>query len=113
MSNGHEPGIGPRHFFGAVPVFLIDDVASAAEYYRDVDFPEYARVTRDEAIIDFLASDPPGRRNSIASAGVSHGAKAVLVVNDVEDVYIEIQERGASVLERLAVREYRHAGLHP
>ena len=104
------------HFHGVVPVFLVDDVEATAEYYRDVlgfevdfvwgDDASYGRVVRDDAVIDFLRSDPPGRRNSVAATGATHGADAVIVVSEVEDVYIEIQEKGAKVVERLEAREY-------
>lgn len=111
-----ENGAQHHRFYGVVPVFLVDDVAAAAEYYRDVlgfgldfiwgDGPDYGRVMRDDVVIDFMRSDPPGRRNSISSAGATQGADAVILVEDVEDVYIEIQEKGANVIERLAPREY-------
>jgi uncharacterized glyoxalase superfamily protein PhnB len=112
--DGHGPG--PRHFFGVVPVFLVDDVGASAEYYRDVlgftveflwgDGPDYGRVARDDVVLDFIRSDPPGKRNSVVAAGSDRGADVVIVVADVEEVYVEIQERGANVLERLAPREY-------
>jgi hypothetical protein len=105
-----------RHFHGVVPVFLVDDVEATAQYYHDVlgfevdfvwgDDASYGRVARDDAVIDFVRSVPPGVRNSIASAGASQGSDALIVVSDVEDVYIEIQEKGAIVLERLDAREY-------
>ena len=116
MTQEHAHEHGARHFHGVVPVFLVDDVEATAEYYRDVlgfevDFiwgadASYGRVLRDDAIIDFVRSDPPGNRNSVAAAGVTQGADALIVVGDVEDVYIEIQEKGATVRERLEVREY-------
>jgi uncharacterized glyoxalase superfamily protein PhnB len=103
-------------FYGVVPIFLVDDVGAAAEYYRDVlgfeveflygDDPTYGRVTRDDAIIDFARSEPPGARNSVKASGSTFGADAVIVVSNVEDVYVEIQEKGAKVIERLAPREY-------
>jgi uncharacterized glyoxalase superfamily protein PhnB len=104
-----------RHFFGVVPVFLVDDVAAAAEHYRDVfgfsveflsdDDAAYGRVVRGDVIIDFRRSDPPGGRNGLAAAGMAQGADALIVVSDIEDVYVELQEHGAKVVERLAVRE--------
>jgi len=113
MSEHHH---GPKHFHGVVPVFLVDDVAATAEYYRDVlgfgveflwgDDPIYGRVIRDDAVIDFVRSEPPGRRNSVAASGGMTGADALIIVGDVEEVYVEIQEKGATVLERLAPREY-------
>ena len=116
MAHEHEHEHGPRHFHGVVPIFLVDDVAATAEYYRDVlgfvvdflwgDDVSYGRVARDDAVIDFVRSDPPGRRNSIAAAGVEHGSDALVVVSEVEEVYIDLQERGASVIVPLAAREY-------
>ena len=104
------------HFHGVVPVFLVDDVEAAAEYYRDVlgfavdfiwgDDASYGRVVRDDAIIDFVRCETPGQRNSVAAAGAGHGSDALIVVSEVEDVYVEIQEKGARVLERLEAREY-------
>jgi catechol 2,3-dioxygenase-like lactoylglutathione lyase family enzyme len=112
----HEHFHGPKHFHGVVPVFLVDDVEATAQYYRDVlgfevdfvwgDDASYGRVVRDDAIIDFVRAEPQGTRNSIASPGAARGTDALIVVSDVEEVYIEIQERGASVIERLAAREY-------
>ena len=112
----HHHEHGPRHFHGVVPVFLVDDVEATAQYYRDVlgfevdfvwgDDVSYGRVARDDAVIDFVRSNPPGARNSISASGVEHGTDALIVVSDVEDVYIEIQERGANVLVPLAAREY-------
>ena len=112
----HEHEHGARHFHGVVPVFLVDDVAATAEYYRDVlgfgvdflwgDEPVYGRVVRDDAVIDFVRSEPPGGRNSVAAAGLDHGADALIVVSDIEDVYVELQEKGAKVLVHLDAREY-------
>ena len=112
----HDHHHGPRHFHGVVPVFLVDDVEATAQYYHDVlgfevdfvwgDDRTYGRVVRDDAIIDFVRSDPPGARNSIAASGVSQGTDALIVVSDVEEVYIELQEKGVTVLERLAARDY-------
>jgi len=95
---------------------LVDDVAATAEYYRDLlgfeveflwgDEPIYGRVIRDDAVLDFVRSEPPGRRNSVAAAGATTGADALIVVGEVEDGYMEIQEKAEKVLERLAPREY-------
>jgi uncharacterized glyoxalase superfamily protein PhnB len=119
VTNGWSLGddlVPKGQFYGVVPIFLVDDVGKAAEYYRDVlgfeveflygDDPTYGRVTRDDAIIDFARSDPLGARNSVKASGSTFGADAVIVVSNVEDVYIEIQEKGANVIERLAPREY-------
>ena len=112
----HDHSHGPKLFHGVVPVFLVDDVEAAAQYYRDVlgfevdfvwgDDVSYGRVVRDDAIIDFVRAEPIGSRNSIASSGAARGADALIVVSDVEEVYVELQEKGAAVIERLAPREY-------
>jgi uncharacterized glyoxalase superfamily protein PhnB len=103
----HEP-VGPRHFFGVVPVFLVDDVAATAQFYRDVfgfdiDFlygepPAYASVNRDDAVLNFIRSEPPGRRNSVAAAGVGNGSDAYIVVSDIDDLFEELSAHGARVL---------------
>ena len=105
----------PGRFFGIVPVFLVADVEATAEHYRDVfgfaveflsgDDAEYGRVARDDTILDFRRSDPPGKRNSLAAAGITEGADALVIVSDVEEVYIDLQERGVKVVERLLQRE--------
>jgi predicted enzyme related to lactoylglutathione lyase len=112
----HDHEIGPRHFFGVLPVFLVDDIVQTVEFYRDVlgfevDFlygtpPAYASVSRDDAILNFSLSDPPGRRNSVASAGFGNGVDAYIVVSDVDDLYEELREHGAKIVAGLASHEY-------
>jgi uncharacterized glyoxalase superfamily protein PhnB len=99
---------GDRHFFGVIPVFLVDDVTMTAEFYRDVlgfevDFVYgdpviYASVSRDDAIINFSRSDPPGRRNGVAVAGPGNGTDVYIVVSDIDDLYDELKLHGAKVL---------------
>ena len=108
--------IGPRHFFGVLPVFLVDDIVQTVEYYRDVlgfevDFlygtpPAYASVSRNDAIINFSRSEPPGRRNSITNAGTGNGTDAYIVVSDVDDVFFEIQSHGGKIVTDLITQEY-------
>ena len=107
---------GERHFFGVVPVFLVDDVVAAAEYYRDVlgfevDFiygepAMYASVSRDDAIINFSRSEPSGRRNSISAAGAGSGVDAYVVVSDVDDLHEELTAHGARVVAAPASQDY-------
>ena len=114
--------VGPRHFFGILPVFLVDDVVQTVEYYRDVmgfevDFlygtpPTYASVSRDDAIINFTLSDPPGRRNSVRTAGLGNGVDAYMVVSDVDEVYEELREHGANVVVPIASQEYGMREFH-
>ena len=105
----HVHGPGPqRFFFAAVNVFLVDDIEATVEYYRDVlgfeiDFvyprdgeqPIYGSVSRNDAILNFSRSDPPGRRNSVANAGPGNGVDLLLVVSNVDDIYNELKDRGA------------------
>lgn len=111
----HHHG-GERHFYGVLPVFLVDDVVEAAEFYRDslgfeVNFiygepASYASVSRDDAIINFSLSDPPGRRNSVSATGPGNGVDAYIVVSDVDDVYEEVTHHGASTLGAPQTHEY-------
>lgn len=111
----HSHG-GERHFFGVLPVFLVDDVVATAEYYRDVlgfevDFiygepPTYASVSRDDAIINFTKSEPPGRRNSISTAAPGNGVDAYIVVSDIDDLYEELTHHGAKVLAAPESHDY-------
>jgi predicted enzyme related to lactoylglutathione lyase len=113
---------GPRHFFGVLPVFLVDDVVATVEYYRDVlgfevDFlygtpPYYASVSRDDAIINFTLSDPPGRRNSVSKAGLGNGVDAYMVVSDIDDVYEELRAHGADVVVPIASHDYGMREFH-
>ncbi len=112
----HEHEIGPRHFFGVLPVFLVDDVVETAEYYRDVlgfdiDFvygepPIYGSVSRDDAIINFSLSEPPGRRNSVSTQSAGNGVDAYIVVSDIDELYEELRLHGATVIVEPASQEY-------
>jgi uncharacterized glyoxalase superfamily protein PhnB len=107
---------GERHFFGVIPVFLVDDVLETVEYYRDilgfeVDFvygepAVYGSVSRDDAIINFTMSSPPGRRNGVSSAGVGNGVDAYIVVSDVDDVCEELKQHGARVVVEPESHDY-------
>ena len=118
----HDYEVGPRHFFGVLPVFLVDDVVQTVEYYRDVmgfevDFlygtpPTYASVSRDDAIFNFTLSDPLGRRNSVRTAGFGNGVDAYMVVSDVDEVYEEFRENGANVVVPIASQEYGMREFH-
>jgi len=107
---------GPRHFFGVVPVFLVDDVTAAAEHYRDalgfdIDFlwgepPTYAGVSRDDAVIHLRLSQPSGRRNSVAAAGYGNGVDALIVVSALDELFAELKQRGARLLSEPADQPY-------
>ena len=107
-NHDHDHELGARHFFGVIPVLLVDDVVGTVEYYRDVlgfdlDFvlgepPSYASVSRNDAIINFTQSQPPGRRNSVTATGPGNGVDAYIVISDVDDVFEELQAHGARVV---------------
>jgi uncharacterized glyoxalase superfamily protein PhnB len=113
----HVHGAGPRrHFFVALTNFLVDDVLRTAEYYRDVlgfeiefvygDPPFFGSVSRDDAVINFSLSEPPGRRNSVASAGPGNGVDATIVVTDVDEICEELQGRGANIIKAPESMDY-------
>ncbi|HLF79584.1 MAG TPA: VOC family protein [Dehalococcoidia bacterium] len=104
----HDHEVGPRHFFGVVPVLLVDDVLATVEFYRDAlgfeanflydNPPTYASVSRNDAIINFALSQPPGRRNGVSGAGPGNGTDLYIVVNDLDDVHEEFKLTGVSIL---------------
>jgi uncharacterized glyoxalase superfamily protein PhnB len=123
----HDHDHGPRHFFGVVPVFLVDDVLATVEYYRDVlgfevnflyeEPPTYASVSRDDAILNFSRSNPPGRRNGVAMAGPGNGTDVYIVVSDIEELYEELVAHGVQVLIEpdsydYGMREFKIADLN-
>ena len=119
MTNGwslDDDLVAKGQFYGVVPIFLVDDVGKAAEYYRDVLGFEveflYGETPTTAASRETTQSStsPAAIRRAPATASrpaaPRFGADAVIVVSNVEDVYIEIQEKGANVIEKLAPREY-------
>jgi len=113
--NGDEE-FGPKHFYGVVPVFLVDEIVPTVEYYRDVlgfevdfvygDPPTYGSVSRGGAVLQFTLSDPPGRRNSVLRAGPGNGVDAYFVVRDVDELHEELRSRGALVRQSPATHYY-------
>ncbi len=107
---------GPKHFFGIVPVFLVDDLVPTCEYYRDVlgfevdfvygDPPSYGSVSRGNAVLNFTQSSPPGRRNSVLRAGPGNGVDAYIFVTDVDDIFEEVNAHGALIRTSPASHEY-------
>src|SRR5205807_239396 len=99
-----------------VPVFLVDDVAETAAYYRDVlgfeiDFlygepAIYGSVSHDDAIINLSLSDPPGRRNSAHASGEGNGVDALIIVSEVDEIYEELKASGATIVVDLSSQEY-------
>jgi hypothetical protein len=104
-----------KQFFGAVPVFLVDDIVPTVEYYRDrlgfeIDFvygdpPGYGSVSRGGAILNFYKSDPPGRRNSVRRTGAGNGVDAYIVVRDIDDLFAEYQAAGVIIMNYPATHD--------
>lgn len=107
QGHGHEHG--PRHFFGAAPVFRVEDVAAAAEYYRDnlgfeIRFlmgepPAYATTARGDAAIHFSKAEETAIRNG----GVGN---VYVFVSDVDGLYEELTARGVKVVAELETWAY-------
>ena len=105
-----------RHFFGVVPVFLVDDIPATCEYYErvlgfEVGFtygspPAFASVYRSQAVLHLTSSDRPGARNSAAAAGVRDGADAYVIVNDIDELFDELQRHGATITGQLISQDY-------
>jgi uncharacterized glyoxalase superfamily protein PhnB len=114
MNNPIEDG--ERRFYGVVPVFLVDDVLATVSYYRDVlgfeiDFvygepPTYGSVSRDDAVLNFRKSDPPGRRNGVIRAGPGNGIDAYVVVSGVDSLCDEYRANGALVITSPLPQDY-------
>jgi len=98
-----------------MPQFVVPDVVTTAEYYRDVlgftilgyflDPPVYAMVSRDEVEIHFGKSDTGEIRvNESVRKGL--GNDAYIVVSDLNALYDEFVERGVNILEGPVKRIY-------
>lgn len=97
------------------PNFVVGDVVTEAEHYRDVlgfqilgyfgEPPVFAMVARDQATIQFSKVDegaevlPNVGRHKI-------GLDAYIWVDDVDALYSELQAKGAKILEKPVLRIY-------
>lgn len=93
----------------ASPCFLVDDVFSSAEYYRDVlgfgfdnfygEPPGFVIVYRDDARVMMkqspAAAQPSARPNAMASVGT---ADLFINVDDINVLHEELKARGADIL---------------
>ena len=98
------------------PHFIVRDVVTAAEHYRDVlgfqilgyfgNPPGFAMVARDQAEIQFGKVDegvevsPNVKRRKI-------GLDAYVWVDDLDALYAELQAKGANILEKPVLRIYK------
>jgi uncharacterized glyoxalase superfamily protein PhnB len=97
------------------PQFVVPDVVTAAEYYRDVlgfrilgyflDPPVYAIVARDSVEIHFGRADS----GTVASPNIRRregSLDAYIWVNDLDPLYAELKERGAKIVEPPTTQVY-------
>ncbi len=92
---------------GHAPVFLVDDVGAAVEYYSTVlgfrqdflwsDPPTYGGVSRDSVTIHFARADKPGGLNSARAAGTTTKADLNVFVRGIHDLYHDLIQRGARI----------------
>lgn len=91
------------------PYFLVDDVFSSAEYYRDLlgfsfdrfygEPPAFVMVRRDG--IQIMLRQPPSPRVSVMAPNRSrmdHTFDAYVYVDNVDALYEEFKSRGADIL---------------
>lgn len=98
-----------------VPQFVVPNVTTTAEYYRDVlgfeilsyflDPPVYAMVRRDEIEIHFGKSDIGDIQ---LNETIRHrlGSDAYIIVSDIDGMHAEFVESGANIVEGLTKRVY-------
>jgi predicted enzyme related to lactoylglutathione lyase len=101
-----------RHFFGSVPVFLVDDIDATCEYYERVlgfqtgfthgDPPYFACVSRNNALINLNKADPGGTQSSSRKSG----ADAYLLVSQLDEVYEEMRRYGATIVSEPRTFDY-------
>jgi predicted enzyme related to lactoylglutathione lyase len=98
------------------PQFVVSDVVTAAEYYRDVlgfrirgyflDPPIYAIVARDSVEIHFGKADT-GIATSPNIQRREGSIDAYIWVNDLDPLYAELKERGAKIVEPPVTQVYK------
>ena len=106
---GQSNGQGPRHFFGVAPVFQVEDVAAAAEYYRDKlgfevrllmgEPPVYATTGRGDAAIHFSKAEQ-------TASGNSPVGNVYVFVSHVDGLYEELTARDVKVVAELETYPY-------
>ena len=101
---------------GIAPQFVVPDVVSTAEFYRDklgfellgyfADPPVYAMVRRDNAEIHFGKIDEGREMRFNESVRKGLGSDVYIFVSDVNALYMEFIERGVEVVEGPIKRIY-------
>ncbi len=94
-------------FEAIVPQFVVPNVVTTAEYYRDIlgfkilgyflDPPVYAMVGLDGIEIHFGKSDD-GEMQFNETIRKSLGTDANIVVSDIDSLYAELTESGANII---------------
>ena len=101
-------------FKSIAPSFVVDDVVSTAEYYRDVlgfqilgyfaDPPAFAMVGRGGVEIHFGKADAEPQRSNLELRAIS--SDAYIWVDDVEALFQELKASGADIIEGPTRRIY-------
>ncbi len=116
MTEAQGSASAKAHLKAINPHFIVRDVVTAAEHYRDVlgfqilgyfgNPPGFAMVARDQAEIQFGKVDE--------GAEVSPNVKrrkidldAYVWVDDLDALYTELQAKGANILEKPVLRIYK------
>lgn len=97
----------PSFLTGFAPVFLVDDVRAAVEYYVSVlgfkqdflwsDPPTYGGVSRDKVALHFAKADQPGRLNSARAAGTTTMADLNVFVRGIYALHRDLVGRNARI----------------
>lgn len=101
-------------FKSIAPSFVVDDVVSTAEYYRDVlgfqilgyfaDPPVFAMAGRGGVEIHFGKADAEPQRSNLELRAIS--SDAYIWVDDVEALFQELKASGADIIEGPTRRIY-------
>ncbi|MEO6050431.1 MAG: VOC family protein [Pyrinomonadaceae bacterium] len=106
----------PALFKAIVPQFVVPDVVSTAEYYRDtlgflilgyfLDPPVFAMVRRGEVEIHFGKADTGALPHTNESLRRGLGSDAYIIVSDIEGLHAELAAAGANILVPPTKRVY-------
>ena len=98
------------------PTFVVPDVTTTAEYYRDVlgfkilgyflDPPVFAMVARDVAEIHFGKIDSGAEAAPNLKRRKGIGNDAYIWTNDLHALHAELKDRGAKIIEGPVQRVY-------
>jgi predicted enzyme related to lactoylglutathione lyase len=99
------PTNNPKQFWQGAPLLMVPDVRATADFYRNVlgfksdpgaDTPEYSVVWRDNAAVHLAqGEDAPT------------GVRIFFWVKDVNTLYEEVVQRGATIAVPIGTRPYR------